>query len=438
MVDADTCVGILQRRQLMTAQNTMTPTDIDRWRQAIRQDTFSNYHFEMGEALAGQGETAAAIDAYRRAIDAKPDFGAAHFRLIEALAATGNQIEREAAVACAERQAPAFASEWQRKRAQRAMADGRHDEAIEAVSAARALAGDNVTDIDDNLAEAYYLRGLEHRRRDRPSAAITDLAAARRHASTVLLDTVLQDIDYYLGPLLWDSGDLTGAQDALQRDLDHNPDRLQSLQLLGAVQLGLLDLPKAEANLTRARSILSGAGLSMVCYNTTYLRLFQGRLAEAEAEARQALESLPGHPTRLALLAFVLAQRDKLDEANNLVTTAFATSGGVLSTQSYACTVQAFALLAARRYSEVIEMTESLEHFDLESWPPFLVTRGCALDALGRAKEADAVFRAAWAVNRPYILALEVHSRIADTQKLLARFAGLGLQILEPIRNSEA
>ncbi|WP_167525511.1 tetratricopeptide repeat protein [Roseomonas genomospecies 6] len=69
------------------------PIDADRWRRAIREDTFSNYHYEMGLALRQQGESAAAVAAFQRALAIKPDLATASVALIETLEETGRSKE---------------------------------------------------------------------------------------------------------------------------------------------------------------------------------------------------------------------------------------------------------------------------------------------------------------------------------------------------------
>ncbi len=76
--------------------SSQQPLDIDRWRRAIREDTFSNYHYEMGIALRRQGETADAIAAFQRALAAKPNRAEASLALAEVLEETGRSEEARA------------------------------------------------------------------------------------------------------------------------------------------------------------------------------------------------------------------------------------------------------------------------------------------------------------------------------------------------------
>ena len=55
---------------------------IDRWRQAIRSETFAHYQYQMGIALARTGQAEAAIASFKRALEQRPDHAGARLRLI--------------------------------------------------------------------------------------------------------------------------------------------------------------------------------------------------------------------------------------------------------------------------------------------------------------------------------------------------------------------
>lgn len=58
--------------QKVPQTTSLSPEDVSRWRWNIRADVLGNYHEQMGVALARQGDTAAAIEAFRRALEANP------------------------------------------------------------------------------------------------------------------------------------------------------------------------------------------------------------------------------------------------------------------------------------------------------------------------------------------------------------------------------
>ena len=75
----------------------LTGEQIELWRRRIREDVSSNYHFEMGTALAAQGEIQPAVDHFQRALAARPDFPLA-FRALHLLLTQAQRPEDAEAV----------------------------------------------------------------------------------------------------------------------------------------------------------------------------------------------------------------------------------------------------------------------------------------------------------------------------------------------------
>lgn len=75
----------------------LTGEQIELWRRRIREDVSSNYHFEMGTALAAQGEIQPAVDQFQRALAARPDFPLA-FRTLQLLLIQAQRLEEAEAV----------------------------------------------------------------------------------------------------------------------------------------------------------------------------------------------------------------------------------------------------------------------------------------------------------------------------------------------------
>lgn len=71
--------------------------DIDAWRKRIRDDTFANYHVEMGLALQGTGDAAAAVAAFERAVAITLDDVRANYGLTTSLLQLGRSAEAELA-----------------------------------------------------------------------------------------------------------------------------------------------------------------------------------------------------------------------------------------------------------------------------------------------------------------------------------------------------
>lgn len=80
-----------------TTQSAALPTiDVETWRCRIRQDTSAHYHVEMGAAIEREGNPAAAMEAYRRALAVRPDLAVASYRLIQLLAMADRSDEADA------------------------------------------------------------------------------------------------------------------------------------------------------------------------------------------------------------------------------------------------------------------------------------------------------------------------------------------------------
>lgn len=70
-----------------TEPNSAGAIDVAAWRERIRSDTLSNYHFVMGRSFRRLGDTEQAIQAFRRAIDANPEHALAYGLLADCLRA---------------------------------------------------------------------------------------------------------------------------------------------------------------------------------------------------------------------------------------------------------------------------------------------------------------------------------------------------------------
>lgn len=81
---------------------------VETWRRRIREDAFSNYHLEMGVALAANGDSKDAVVQFRQALAVRPDFVLAAINLQETLRKIGAADEAEAV----ERQMKAVAPDY--------------------------------------------------------------------------------------------------------------------------------------------------------------------------------------------------------------------------------------------------------------------------------------------------------------------------------------
>lgn len=127
------------------------------------------------------------------------------------------------------------------KRGQRAYADGRYDDAIQAYGAAIALRPDD--------ARAYYRRGLAFMASGAKREAETDLDQAIR------IDPDNADAREALARLYVDRGDYNDAVTTLDRLLEMQPDNARALYLLGESRHGLGDTAAASTRFSRACSL---------------------------------------------------------------------------------------------------------------------------------------------------------------------------------------
>ena len=74
----------------------MQDSSIAAWRDAIRADTFVNYHLEMGIVLLEQDPPAAVLH-FRKAVDILPQRPDHHLLLVQALTASGKAEDAHAA-----------------------------------------------------------------------------------------------------------------------------------------------------------------------------------------------------------------------------------------------------------------------------------------------------------------------------------------------------
>lgn len=81
-----------------SSASMLDPSSIDAWRRRIREDAFSNYHLEMGLALERTGDADAALSAYKRAVQARPDIVEAIYLEEKLTRRLGRSLEADALV----------------------------------------------------------------------------------------------------------------------------------------------------------------------------------------------------------------------------------------------------------------------------------------------------------------------------------------------------
>lgn len=140
--------------------------DAAAWRERIRQETFSNYHFEMGRSLRQLGDTEQAVKALRRAIQEEPDHVLAHGLLVDCLRNTRHPEAEEshrAALSLDPRYAVAVAAVdladqanrlIQRQDTNGALALLDRARALDPVGAARAIVTDTLLQLSHALSQS--------------------------------------------------------------------------------------------------------------------------------------------------------------------------------------------------------------------------------------------------------------------------------------------
>lgn len=134
-----------------TGSTTASGIDFDTWRRRIREETFGLYHYEMGVAIRREGNGAAAVEAFRRALDIMPTLSEAHAELIRTLDEAGRTADAEAA----RTQARALVPDYEARAAFRRAKD--HQARNELAEALGAL--DTVESLAPTLPEVRLRRG---------------------------------------------------------------------------------------------------------------------------------------------------------------------------------------------------------------------------------------------------------------------------------------
>lgn len=205
------------------------------WEAAARSPRDADVQNRLGEALERIGALDAAIDAYRSALAARPDFRAASNNLILALVKAG---KGEEAVQRA-----------------RALAEAAPDDPDRHFTLGLAQSEQNVADAIGSFRRvlaiaprhtlARYNLALVLKRADRVPEAIEELERA-------LAIEPRPEVHYALGVNYWHLGDADRAARALRAAVAARPDYADAHYTLGAVLKSVRDWKGAAASLRRA------------------------------------------------------------------------------------------------------------------------------------------------------------------------------------------
>ncbi len=252
--------------------------DIDAWRKAIRDDTFSRYHYEMGRAMARTADLPSAVAAYERALAISPDLCEAHRMLIDAL----NALDRPAEAAAAQRRAETvradFASAADIAFGIEAYYDNRYSDAAKAFH--RAVAAGDVQGAGSLGLDAVRLARGE----------VTDLDdIAGLPALPLRRAQEMAEMYLDVGKKMHAAGRYGPAKAALSRSLSLDPDSPEAAGYLGLTlsaekryDLAIPLMQQAVARNTSLSAIHTGLGIALQ---------FCGRYEESILVLQHAVES---------------------------------------------------------------------------------------------------------------------------------------------------
>ena len=246
-------------------------TDLSRlWEAAARAPQDADVQNRLGEALERIGALDAAIDAYRSALSARPDFRKASNNLILVLVKAGKgeeAVQRARALAAAAPEDPDRHFTLGLAQSEQNVSD-----AIESFRRVLAIAPRHTL--------ARYNLALVLKRADRLPEAIEELE--RAHAIEPRPEVL-----YTLGVSYWHQGEVERAAQALRAAVALQPDYADAHYTLGAVLKATHDWTGAASSLRRAIAVrpdLSAAhyALSQVLQSSGDTSGARAHLAEAE------------------------------------------------------------------------------------------------------------------------------------------------------------
>ncbi|MFV3077868.1 tetratricopeptide repeat protein [Niveispirillum fermenti] len=267
-----------------------TSQEIDQWRARIRADATSNYHYQMAVALERAGNDAAAQDAYRHAVDARPDFPAAIWRLAGVLRRLGSTGQADALIARAEAGIPDFqaVSQWHL---------GRDDLNLGDVDAARPRFQQALALFKNNppsaMAQDFLRLGREYQRRGDRGARLEMLDIAARLAG--IDGDIVQDHAH----ALFQMGRVTEAVDVMRGLSARVPQAGKARYQTGVFLAAALDLDEAAAHL-RAIGDLAEPYQSGALYHLALIDQAAGRYDAALAGFTDLIARKPRKAVYLA------------------------------------------------------------------------------------------------------------------------------------------
>lgn len=442
---------------------------VDAWRQRIRVHTLAAYQYEMGVAIERTGDVATAEGFYRRAIEIRPDYLEAHFRLWSML----DRLEQPQAEAV-RRQAcavdPDFASKGCCLAAAALIATGQGrgaDELVEQAlrlapqdGAVRAIAGilavlepDGPVSGTDGWRVADIGAWALDAVRDACAGAVLAMEAAppaqilRLSEQAEALCSEDSRILRILGDARYAAGDLDGAVALLGQAASVAPEQTSILARYGFLLQVRGDVAGSLAVLEKAMALPGGAQMDGIYSHYSNALFAAMRLEDAEvllrsasaerktAELRNqlgiallALDRLDEAATSLRLamsdrsaafwsaanLSLVMLKTGNVEAALDAARQATSLSG---SADSWLVTYEGLALQQAGRLEEALDLQrKAVARLPESGW--VLTNLALALQGMGKTEEALEAHRQAIAVHGVW-LPFQARQRPAWAQSML-------------------
>lgn len=369
----------------MSAQTKpLSSEQIEHWRKRIREDVSSNYHFEMGIALAACGQDDTAIGHFRRAIESRMDFPLASKELHELLIRNRQSAEAEAVRSAALKVNPHY--ELTAHLAAITFRESRGDLAVAKSAAEAALA--LAPGLPAALHWQAYLAFVE-------GGPLPDVMAMPELGDTVQRDSLADRYRVRAIPFL--SEQRFGVAAAI---LDiARCYQADAPEWNARHAVALLCLGRAAEAVELLEQVLGRSGAQEPDLDLLVrANIAAGRLERATDLAEAGMQRVPPDPSALSLLGLCAANRGDWRKCEKIQREAVATHPG----DPFAFSNLGLALQGLGRIGEAIEMHRAaLAIRQDDQWT--LTNLGLALLAANERKAAMQAHRRAMELSKPYL-----------------------------------
>ncbi|WP_211099613.1 tetratricopeptide repeat protein [Azospirillum agricola] len=314
-----------------------TPAAIDGWRNRIRVETFAGYHYGMGCALLGEGSESQAHEAFRRALDIRPDYPEASHQFAEALQRIGrnaeaDQIRRAAAALDPDYEwkaswrislelfrnsRPEEALSWMEELLSRRsdcpgahafvglihLSSGEVERAQEALGRSAGVTGE----LAEELAQEYFRIGKVMFGEGRSEAALVSLIQAAG------LSPDFAPTQFMLGCAYRGIRQDLASLGPLRRAIALDPQMTEAMMEMGICLIAIGRIASGAEQLGWVANLVPDRDSAWL--NLAHARQRQGRDAEALELHHHAISLGPQNARNHAGLAFTLEELGRIDEA---------------------------------------------------------------------------------------------------------------------------